>query len=67
MQPEEVGAYARLDQNSVSIATESQPREKDLRSSLTFKVHQPVKTETQQLRVETVDKPPSVLSYWYLD
>lgn len=66
MQPEEVGAYAWLDRNSVSIAIESPPIEKDSRSSSTFTVHQLVKTETQW-KIETVEKPSSVLSYRYLE
>ena len=66
MQPEEVGAYAWLDRNSVSMAIKSPPIEKDPRSSSTFTVHQLVKTETQW-KIETVEKPSSVLSYRYLE
>ena len=66
MQPEEVGAYAWLDRNSVSIAIETPPIEKDPRSSSTFTVHQLVKTETQW-KIETVEKPSNVLSYRYLE
>ena len=66
MQPEEVGAYAWLDRNSVSTAIESPPIENDSRSSSTFTVHQLVKTETQW-KIETVEKPSSVLSYRYLE